>query len=192
MALGQPWLLLELPFFGGGCHTMWYMGSQFSEQGSNPCPLQWRHSLNHWATREVPQLLFFLKLPYVLFPRWLSGKESTCQCRRCRFDPWVGKIPQRRKWQPTPVLLPEKLYEQKSLAGSWGPWGLSMYLSISHIYPTYLSITYLSAYYLSISHISSYLLSIYLFYWFCFSGELTNTAGMPQNQRGASPTPILK
>ena len=27
--------------------------------------------------------------------RWLSGKESTCQCRRCRFDPWVGKIPWR-------------------------------------------------------------------------------------------------
>ena len=29
-------------------------------------------------------------------PRWLNGKESTCQCwrcRRCRFDPWVGKIP---------------------------------------------------------------------------------------------------
>ena len=24
---------------------------------------------------------------------WLSGKESTCQCRRCEFDPWVGKIP---------------------------------------------------------------------------------------------------
>ena len=26
-------------------------------------------------------------------PRWLSGKESACQCRRCRFDPLVGKIP---------------------------------------------------------------------------------------------------
>ena len=37
------------------------------------------------------------------FPRWLSGKESTCQCRRCRrhrFNPWVGKIPWKRKWQP--------------------------------------------------------------------------------------------
>ena len=41
------------------------------------------------------------------FPtRWHSGKESTCQCRRHRFDPWVGKIPWRRKWQPTPVFLP--------------------------------------------------------------------------------------
>ena len=40
------------------------------------------------------------------FSRWLSGKESACQCRRCKrpgFNPWVGKIPQRRIWQPTPV-----------------------------------------------------------------------------------------
>ena len=40
---------------------------------------------------------------------WLSGKESTFQfmrCKRCRFDLWVGKIPCRRKWQPTPVFLP--------------------------------------------------------------------------------------
>ena len=42
-----------------------------------------------------------------------SGKESTCQCRRCkrcRFSPWVGKILWWRKWQPTPVFLTGKLY----------------------------------------------------------------------------------
>ena len=39
-------------------------------------------------------------------PWWLSGKESACQCRRCGFDPWVRKIPWRRKWQPTAVFLP--------------------------------------------------------------------------------------
>ena len=50
-------------------------------------------------------------------PRWLSGKESPCQCRRCEFDPWVGKIPWRRKWQPTPVFLPGKSHGQRSLAG---------------------------------------------------------------------------
>ena len=38
------------------------------------------------------------------------------------FDPWVGKIPWRRKWQPTPVLLPGKSPGQKSLAG-YRPWG---------------------------------------------------------------------
>ena len=38
-----------------------------------------------------------------------SGKEPVCQYRgqkRCRFDPWVGKVPWRRAWQPTPVTLP--------------------------------------------------------------------------------------
>ena len=43
------------------------------------------------------------------FPGGSSGKEPTCQCRRhkrCGFDPWVTKISRRRKWQPTPVLLP--------------------------------------------------------------------------------------
>ena len=36
------------------------------------------------------------------------------------FDPWVGKVG-RRKWQPTPVLLPGKSYGQRSLAGC-SPW----------------------------------------------------------------------
>ena len=45
------------------------------------------------------------------------GKESACQCRRPGFKPWVRKIPWRRKWQPTPVFLPEKFYEQRNLVG---------------------------------------------------------------------------
>ena len=46
---------------------------------------------------------------YLLGLPWrLSGRESACQCRRCRFGLWVGKIPWRRKWQPTPVFLPEE------------------------------------------------------------------------------------
>ena len=36
---------------------------------------------------------------------------------RCRFDPWVGKIPWRRAWHPTPILLPGKSHGQKRLAG---------------------------------------------------------------------------
>ena len=54
--------------------------------------------------------------------RWLSGKEPACQCRRCKFDPWVRKIPWRRKWQPTPVFFPGESHGQRSLAG-YGPWG---------------------------------------------------------------------
>ena len=55
-------------------------------------------------------------------PRSLSGKESiTCQCRRCGFYPWVGKIPWRGKWQRTPVFLSGKAHGQRSLVGC-SPW----------------------------------------------------------------------
>ena len=53
-------------------------------------------------------------------PRWCKGKESTYQCVRCRrqrLDPWVRKIPWRRKWQPTPVFLSGKFHGQRSLVG---------------------------------------------------------------------------
>ena len=43
------------------------------------------------------------------------------QCWRLRFDPWVGKIPWRRKWQPIPVLSPGKSHGQRSLVG-YSPW----------------------------------------------------------------------
>ena len=58
-------------------------------------------------------------------PWWLSGKESSCQCRRFRrhgFNPWVGKVLWRRKWQPASVFLPEKSHGQRSLTG-YSPWG---------------------------------------------------------------------
>ena len=51
------------------------------------------------------------------FPRWLRGKQTTCQCRRLRLDPWIEKIPWKREWQPTPIFLPEKFHGQRSLAG---------------------------------------------------------------------------
>ena len=38
-----------------------------------------------------------------------------------RVDPWVGKIPWRRKWQPTPVFLPGEFHAQRSLA-AYSPW----------------------------------------------------------------------
>ena len=58
-------------------------------------------------------------------PWGLIGEESTCQCRRhrkCRFNPWVRKIPWRDKLKPTLVFLPGDSGEQRSLEGS-GPQG---------------------------------------------------------------------
>ena len=66
-----------------------------------------------------------------IFVLWISrlwgsfpggGKYSSCQCRRLGFNYWSGKIPWSRKGQPTPVFLPGKSYEQRSLAGH-SPWG---------------------------------------------------------------------
>ena len=48
-------------------------------------------------------------------PWWLSSKESACQCRRHRFNPWVRKIPWRRKWQHTPVFFLENPMD----GGAW-------------------------------------------------------------------------
>ena len=59
------------------------------------------------------------------FPGGASGKESACQCRRCKrrgFNLWVEKILWRGQWQPNPVFLPGKFHGQTDLAGhsSWG------------------------------------------------------------------------
>ena len=57
-----------------------------------------------WATREISICLQYL------------------QCGGPGFDPWVRKIPWRRKWQPTPVFLPGESHEWRSLVG-YSPWG---------------------------------------------------------------------
>ena len=68
---------------------------------------------HHWL---LPQLFLWplggsevQGFPSSGLPWWLSAEESCLPCRRrgrCEFDSWVGKIPWRKKWQPTPVLLP--------------------------------------------------------------------------------------
>ena len=55
--------------------------------------------------------------PITLVSHVAQCKEPACQCKRCGFHPCVGKIPWRRKWQPTPEFLPEKFYGQRSLVG---------------------------------------------------------------------------
>ena len=50
-------------------------------------------------------------------PWWRRWEGICLQCRRPGFDPWVGKIPWRRQWQPTPALLPGKSHGWRSLVG---------------------------------------------------------------------------
>ena len=72
-------------------------------------------SLTH-VTR-VPSFNLFAHIQQFGVTRWFNSKESICQSRRCEFDPWVRKIPWRRKWQPTPIFLPWKSPGQRSLVG---------------------------------------------------------------------------
>ena len=65
--------------------------------------LKWRN----WDTVELPW--------------WLRWWRICLQCRRLGFNPWVGKIPWRREWPPTPVFSPGEFHGQRSLAG-YSPW----------------------------------------------------------------------
>ena len=57
--------------------------------------------------------------------RWFSGKEPPCQCRRRGLDPCVRKIPWRRKYQPTPVLL--------KIPTDGGAWSAAYHLAHTHV-----------------------------------------------------------
>ena len=54
---------------------------------------------------------------------WLGWLRICLQSKRPGFDLWVGKIPWRRKWHPTPVILPGKSHGQRGLVG-YSPQGL--------------------------------------------------------------------
>ena len=84
-------------------HASRLTGSWFPGQRLNPGPQQWKYTILNIVPPGNSPLAFL--------PRWFSGKVSSCQCRRHRrrkLDPWVGKIPwRRRKWQAAPVSFPE-------------------------------------------------------------------------------------
>ena len=72
-------------------------------------------------------------------PRWCSRKESACQCgrhKRHRFNPWVHKILCSRKWQHTPVFLPGKVYEWRTLMGYCPCWhkNLAWLCTCTHVF----------------------------------------------------------
>ena len=71
------------------------------------------------------------------FPGGASGKEPTCQGRRhkrCRLDPWVGKIPWIREWQPTTAFLPENPMAKEP--GRLYPWSEVNWSEVAQSCPT--------------------------------------------------------
>ena len=86
----------------------------------HPSGYSWLFDISDIAKKKVSPENSHFK-----FPGGTSGKDSACQCRRCKrsgLDLWVGKTPWRRKWQPTPLFLPGKVHGQRNLVGC-SPWG---------------------------------------------------------------------
>ena len=110
--------------------------------------LQWCF-INTWqvlSAHDVSTSLNTLTLPSLVLKPTLKGKYdhfSNCPksqvswyriclpCRRFGFDPWVGKIPWRRKWQPTPVFLPGESHRHRPGYSPWG-WKSWTWLSDHH------------------------------------------------------------
>jgi len=55
-------------------------------------------------------------------PWWLRWQRICLQCQRPMFNLWVGKMPWKREWLPTPVFLTGEFHGQRSLMG-YSPWG---------------------------------------------------------------------
>ena len=73
-----------------------------------------------WPIYHKPCIKIIFTIVWASFKKKKHNKEPACQCRICKrrwFNPWVGKNPWRRKWQPTPVFLPGESHGQRSLAG---------------------------------------------------------------------------
>ena len=111
---------------GVGCHSL--LQGIFLTQGSDPCLLHWQADslpLSHLGSPQpqLSKIIICSLLCSVLdsFPSVLgtSGKETACQCRRhkrCRFDPWVGKIPGGGHGNPLQYSCLENPHGQRSLA----------------------------------------------------------------------------
>ena len=96
---------------------------------------------------QVKNTLFLFDRVVKGFPSGSVCKESAWRCRRLGFDPWIKKIPRRREWVPTPVLLPGKSHGQSLVGHSpWGRKGLDMTERLNthtHTHTEYLSLSML-------------------------------------------------
>ena len=128
------------------------MAPQYPLRTLNKPPRLYPHLPLHYPILSSNYLLF--SKSNMGFPRWCSGKESACRCRKCKrrgFNPWMGKIPWSRKWQPTPVFLPGKFHGQRSLVG-YSPWSAkSQTLMSTHANPICFHVPFASTLYTSSS-----------------------------------------
>ena len=90
--------------------------TQFTDSNAN---LFQKHCHRHTEKNIKPDIW----VPYVPGGTVVKNPPAKQETQTRRVDPWVGKIPWRRKWQPTPLFLPGKSHGQKSLEG-YSPRGL--------------------------------------------------------------------
>ena len=92
--------------------------------------IEQRSEVSSWGPRNY--LSKGWTIQNTCFPGGTSSQEPTCQCRRCGFDLWVGQIPWRRAWQPTPGFLPGESHGEEpgglqsvgsqSVGHDWSDW----------------------------------------------------------------------
>ena len=91
-----------------------------------------RKNFNDPRFLHLPILIKLRQLSFVISSNLLSRcmldflgfpGGSRLQCRRPGFSSWIGKIPWKRAWQPTPVFLPGEFHGERNLAG-YNPWGI--------------------------------------------------------------------
>ena len=106
-------ILREQPVSQSGC-TILYFHQQFMRVSTSSWPLD---------SYKTEVILLYNILTLMEFRSSMEAQwyRIHLQCRRLWFNPWVRKIPWRRKWQPTPVFLPGESHGQKSLVG-YSPW----------------------------------------------------------------------
>ena len=109
----------ELYSYSCDWNNLWYIKASlcFDENRHAFTVIKIKYNMFLLPKFSKSQVKFMLGLP-----RWLSGKEPTCQCRRHRrhrSDPRVRKIPWSRKWQPALVAPPGKSQGQGSCHKEW-------------------------------------------------------------------------
>ena len=91
------------------------------------CLARTKVSVSQKESRYLAQAILFHKyfghsMPFLWASQMVNNLTANAGDKKCRFDPWVKKIPWRRAWQPIPVFASKEFHEQRSPVG-YSPWG---------------------------------------------------------------------
>ena len=84
---------------------------------TGPGTVEFSQKLFEELAMLISRLFFRPSSGFSGLPWWFSGKDSTCQCRRLRFDLWIEKIHLKKEMATHPSILAWRIHEQRSLVG---------------------------------------------------------------------------